>query len=136
MTKPLRAGAFVKKHNDVICVYLETTARWETPRHPNPKTRLAHPTPRMMLDDILTRRLSGDWTIRNRIRKGRRFQFHIQLVSDVDLATLQKLFSIEPIGCENAGCRTCLHGFYESTDYIRIGVALGVLDPPPKSVRL
>ncbi len=40
MTKPLRAGAFVKKHNDVICVYLETTARWETPRHPNPKTRL------------------------------------------------------------------------------------------------
>jgi hypothetical protein len=136
MTKPMTATAFVKKHNNVICAYLETTTNWETPRSRNPKTRLAYPTARMMLDEILTQRLRGDWTIRNRVRKGRRFQFHIQLVSDLDLATLKNLFSMESISCEEARYRMCFAGFYKSVDYMRIGVALGILDPPPKTGRL
>jgi len=132
MTRPLTAAAFAKKHSAAICVYLETTTPWETPRKINPKTQLAHPTSRMMLDATLTDRVNGDWTIRTRIQKRRPLQFHIQLVHDADLITLQKLFSIGQAHSEDTGCRNCFSGLYESADYWRLGVMLDIFDAPPK----
>ena len=124
MTTPLKAWT-----------YLETITPWETQRAINPKTGLAYPTARMILDDILSRRLKRDWTIRNRVRKGRRFQFHLQLADEGDLARVQELFLIFPTTCEDDVCRSCFAGVYESGDYLRLGVLLDIFDAPEKASR-
>jgi len=80
------------KNGGAICVWIGGDKRVGDAADGHPKTGRAHPTPRMMLDDVLTDRLSGDWTIRNRIRKGRTFKFLVQLAGDVDLSVPKSLF--------------------------------------------